>query len=129
MVSHQHTRKLAQPGFAVLIAEQLQQFAGTMPDHVYTQMVTHQQTKALHVGTYESSIENTLRRMRDEADAHSQFYLHRVALNVAADAIDTPLRHESHDDASQLVLRDLGALIAVRYINVRESPGSMARLS
>lgn len=46
-------------------------------------------TRELHVGTYETAIENMLRRMHDEAEAQSVFYLHRVALRVGADQIST----------------------------------------
>ncbi|SDR20768.1 hypothetical protein SAMN04489765_3838 [Tsukamurella pulmonis] len=34
-----------------------------------------QQAKALHVGTYEAAVENMLRRMRNQNDLASQFYL------------------------------------------------------
>lgn len=84
-------------------------------------------TRALHVGTYETAIENMLRRMHDEADAHSTFYLHRVALNVEDNQIST-LRDENQDKVSKLLIEEMAelGLRAVRYINVYESPGSVS---
>lgn len=86
-----------------------------------------QLTKALHVGSYETAIENILRRMHDEADHNSVFYLHRVALRINEDEIST-LRDENQDEASKLLIDDLTelGLRAVRYINVHESPGSVS---
>jgi hypothetical protein len=89
-------------------------------------MVKREQTKALHVGTYESAIENMLRRVHDQDDANSDFYLHRVALRLPDTAIPDGYRHESHEDASDLTLDDLGQFLAVRYLNVREAPGSFS---
>lgn len=45
-----------------------------------------QRAKALHVGTYEAAIHNMLRRMRDQADHGSQFYLYRVHLEPSVAA-------------------------------------------
>lgn len=39
-----------------------------------------QRAKALHVGTYEAAIHNMLRRIDDQADHGSQFYLYRIRL-------------------------------------------------
>ena len=82
--------------------------------------------KALHVGTYEAAIENVLRHMRDENEGDREFYLHRVSLNLAPTDINTGFRDENHEDASQLTLDELGDLRAVRYLNVREAPGSIS---
>ena len=86
----------------------------------FARIVSGEQTKALH--TYESAIENMLRRMYDQNDANSDFYLHRVALRLPDTAIPDGYRHESHEDASDLTLDDLGEFLAVRYLNVREAP-------
>jgi hypothetical protein len=112
------------PGYAATIAEELQWSRQTMPEHVFAETFHREQTKALHLGTYESAIENVHRRIRNQADRDNQFYLHRVSVNLAADDIDPEVRHESHDEASQLTLDDLAPFQAVRYINVEESPGS-----
>ena len=43
--------------------------------------VEQQKAKALHIGTYESAIENMFRRMRYQAGSAEQFYLYRVRLS------------------------------------------------
>jgi hypothetical protein len=85
-------------------------------------------TKALHVGTYEASIENMHRRMRNQNDADKVFYLHRVRLVLAAKDISTDTRDETEDSVSQIALDELrhDDLLAVRYLNVYESPGSLS---
>jgi hypothetical protein len=113
-------------GYSATIAEELHWSRQTMPEHVFTEMVYREQTKALHLGTYESAIENMHRRIRNQADRGSQFYLHRVSVYLAADDFDPEVRHESHEQASQLTLDDLAPFQAVRYINVEESPGSIS---
>lgn len=113
-------------GYAASIAEAFQSSEGMMPPDIHANAVLRAQTKALHVGTYESAIENMHRRMWTENDAESQFYLHRVVLSLAADDIDPNMRHESHEEASQITIDDLGANQAARYINVEESPGSIS---
>lgn len=39
-----------------------------------------QRARALHLGTYEAAVQNMLRRMDDQDDHGSQFYLYRVQL-------------------------------------------------
>lgn len=114
------------PGYAAIIANRLRWAAATMPADVFADMVYREQTKALHLGTYESAIENMHRRMRNQDDADSQFYLHRVSVNLTDGDASAELRHESHEEASQLTLADLGTLRAVRYLNLEESPGSIS---
>jgi hypothetical protein len=84
--------------------------------------------KALHVGTYEAAIENMLRRMRDQAGATSEFYLHRVALRLDPSRIETGYRDENHEPAAQLTIDELrsAGLEAVRYLNVHEAVGSLS---
>ena len=50
----------------------------------------------------------------------------RVALRLPDIAIPDGYRHESHEDASDLTLDDLAEFLAVRYLNVREAPGSFS---
>ncbi|WP_369393044.1 hypothetical protein AB5J72_39835 [Streptomyces sp. CG1] len=45
-----------------------------------TAWTARQRAKALYVGTYEAAVHNMLRRIRDQADQRSQFYLYRVCL-------------------------------------------------
>lgn len=114
-------------GYAEMVAERFRGSEVPMPPSVFADMLHREQTKALHLGTYESAIENMHRRMRNEDDAHSQFYLHRVSLKpIDVELIDTLIRHESHDEASQLTIDDLAGLQVVRYLNVEESPGSVS---
>lgn len=114
------------PDYAEKVATSMAPLRAVQPADVFAENLHRQQSKALHVGTYESTIENMLRRKRYQGDGDSQFYLHRVALNINPDDIDPHLRHESHDEASQLTLDDLGDWKAVRYLNVEESPGSIS---
>jgi hypothetical protein len=54
------------------------------PDQI-DRLVDDEFNEALHVGTYEAAFENMLRRIQDQRDDQTAFYLHRVALKVAAD--------------------------------------------
>lgn len=85
-------------------------------------------SRALHLGTYEAAIENMLRRMRDQADDASQFYLYRVAVQADPERINQGYRDENAEEASQLGLADLDAddLDVVRYLNVHEAVGSLS---
>ncbi|WP_282776453.1 MULTISPECIES: hypothetical protein [unclassified Nocardia] len=85
-------------------------------------------TRALHLGTYEAAVENMLRRMQNQADADSVFYLHRVTLRIAAEAIEEGFRDENHHPASRLGIDELedSGLLAVRYLNVHEAMGSLS---
>ena len=110
------------PEYAALVGPQLRRLGDIIPPHIRDRQLA----KALHVGTYESAIENMLRRMRDQDDAHSRFYLHRVSLNLAPTDINVGFRDENLEDASDLSLDELGGLRAVRYVNVHEASGSIS---
>ena len=86
-----------------------------------------QKSKALHLGTYEAAIENMFRRMDDQGDAASQFYLHRVQLR--SDCVIEPGIHAELPSLMGDV--ELGAKCApevnvLRYVNVREDPSSVS---
>ncbi|WP_433717391.1 hypothetical protein ACQP2U_43445 (plasmid) [Nocardia sp. CA-084685] len=85
-------------------------------------------TRALHLGNYETAVENMLRRLRDQGDANSTFYLHRVTLRVTPDTIEDGFRDENHAPASDLSIDELeqAGLLAVRYLNVHEAMGSLS---
>ncbi len=85
-------------------------------------------TKALHLGTYETAVENMLRRMHDEHDGGSQFYLYRVAIELVPGRINSGYRDENHDEAAQLSISELDrvSLDAVRYLNVHEGTGVLS---
>jgi hypothetical protein len=85
-------------------------------------------TKALHLGTYETAIENMLRRMHDEHDGGVQFYLYRVAIRILPGRINSGYRDENHDGAAQLTIAEIDQddLDAVRYLNVHEGTGVLS---
>lgn len=85
-------------------------------------------SKALHIGTYEAAVENMLRRMRDQTEVGGTFYLHRVELRLRTSDINDGFLDENVDDVSQIPLSGLEArgLLAIRYLNVRESLGSLS---
>lgn len=91
-------------------------------------IVTRATTQALHVGTYEAAIENVLRRMHDQGDALSQFFLHRVELHIQSSRIDHGYRDENLEDAAQLRISDLdgGDVDVVRYLNAWEATGTLS---
>ncbi|ALV48103.1 hypothetical protein ASR50_34660 [Streptomyces sp. 4F] len=84
--------------------------------------------KALHLGTYEAAIENMYRRMRDQDDADSAFYLHRVHISVASARVAPGYRDETNEAAANISLPELAklGLDAVRYLNVWEAWGSIS---
>ncbi|QDE35578.1 hypothetical protein FIV50_12755 [Microbacterium foliorum] len=90
--------------------------------------IASQTSKALHVGTYEAAIENMLRRMDDQDDGASQFYLYRVALRLDSNLLNPGFRDENHEVASDISVHELdeGDLSAVRYLNVREAVGTLS---
>lgn len=90
--------------------------------------ISHHTTKALHLGTYETAIENMLRRMHNENDGASQFYLYRVAIRLLPGRISAGYRDENSDEAAQLTVSELDrdGLDAVRYLNVHEGTGVLS---
>jgi hypothetical protein len=91
-------------------------------------VVTRATTQALHVGTYEAAIENALRRMHDQGDALSQFFLHRVELRVRRGRLNRGYRDENLDEAAHLCIGDLDRddVDAVRYLNAWEASGTLS---
>ncbi|MEU9269133.1 hypothetical protein AB0E04_27305 [Streptomyces sp. NPDC048251] len=86
-----------------------------------------QRAKALHVGTYEAAVHNMLRRIRDQADQRSQFYLYRVRLKPSV-----VVREGWLVDPSNFV-GDVGlddvcppGVDAARYLNYHEDPGGLS---
>lgn len=84
--------------------------------------------KALHLGTYEAAVENMLRRMHDQADGASDFFLYRVAVRIGLGRIGSGYRDENADEAAQLSIAQLddADVDAIRYLNVHEAPGSLS---
>jgi hypothetical protein len=86
-----------------------------------------QRAKALHVGTYEAAVHNMLRRIRDQADQRSQFYLYRVRLKPSV-----VVRKGWLVDPSNFV-GDVGldevcppGVDVARYLNYHEDPGGLS---
>ncbi|BFO19634.1 hypothetical protein SHKM778_60220 [Streptomyces sp. KM77-8] len=88
-----------------------------------------QRAKALHVGTYEAAVHNMLRRIRDQADQRSQFYLYRVRLKPSVVVREGWLVDPSNF-VGDVVLDEVcppGVEVA-RYLNFHEDPeGSRSR--
>ena len=82
---------------------------------------------ATHLGTFESAIENMFRRMHNQSDAESQFYLHRVRI-ACPPAEVSPLGQELSDFMGNVWLSNLydARFPLVRYVNVHEHPGSIS---
>jgi hypothetical protein len=78
------------------------------------------ENQALHLGTYESAVESMLRRMRDQDDGGTQFYLYRIALRRHGLVLEQGWRDENLEEVAQITLSDLGEADAVRYLNVHE---------
>ncbi|GLP68754.1 hypothetical protein TUSST3_53770 [Streptomyces sp. TUS-ST3] len=84
--------------------------------------------KALHLGTYEAAIENMYRRMRNQNDAQTAFFLHRVRISVDPARINPGYRDERDEAAADISIAQLDddGLDAVRYLNVWEALGSIS---
>lgn len=86
-----------------------------------------QRSQALHVGTYEAAIHNMLRRMDDQGDRESQFYLYRVRLKPSV-----VVRKDWVIDPSKLMgdlpLEEVcpAGVDVARYLNYREDPGGLS---
>lgn len=87
-----------------------------------------QLTKALHLGTYEAAIENMYRRMADQGDGASTFYLHRVAVSIDPGRINPGYRAENDQPAAHITIHELDDLDldAIRYVNVWEASGCIS---
>jgi hypothetical protein len=86
-----------------------------------------QKAKALHVGTYEAAIESMFRRMRDQADSRSQFYLYRVELEPDC-VIELGVHKEPTNWVGDAYLSEVcsaGATV-FRYLNVHEDKSNVS---
>ncbi|MFE0645721.1 hypothetical protein ACFW2Y_29535 [Streptomyces sp. NPDC058877] len=89
--------------------------------------IARQRAKALHVGTYEAAVHNMLRRMRDQADQGSQFYLYRVRLKPSVVVREGWLVDPSNF-VGDVVIDEVcppGVDVA-RYLNYHEDPGGLS---
>lgn len=85
------------------------------------------ENQALHLGTYEAAVDSMLRRMRDEGDQDSVFYLHRVLLSPNL-AIEPGWRDENNATAAKITTSDLAndGIDGIRYLNAYEAIGSLS---
>jgi hypothetical protein len=86
-----------------------------------------QKSKALHLGTYEAAIENMFRRMRDQGDDDTQFYLYRAQLTSEC-VIEPGVHAEPTNWLGDAQLAEVCAphVQAFRYVNVHEEPSSVS---
>ena len=96
------------------------------PDDVADRVRESYEKQALHLGTYEAAIESMLRKMRHQDEGGIQFWLYRVALRRDSMMIKPGYRNETCEEISQITQEKLGDSGAIRYLNVRESPGSIS---
>lgn len=101
------------------------------PNHERRRRLDLGMSLALHVGSYESAIDNMMRRI-DEQDpkgtAAPQYFLHRVLLRLGPGDLLPGTGDELADWFGEVPLGELhkrGAR-AVRYINVNEAHGSIS---
>lgn len=86
-----------------------------------------QRAKALHVGTYEAAVHNMLRRMRDQADQSSPFYLYRVHLEPSV-VVQDGWVVDPGGLVGDVALDEVcppGVDVA-RYLNYHEDPGGLS---
>ena len=88
---------------------------------------SRQKSKALHLGSYEAAVENMFRRMRNQGDDGTQFYLYRV--HLTRDCLIEPGIHPEPTnwlgdaDLAEVCRPDVQVL---RYVNVHEDPSSVS---
>lgn len=86
-----------------------------------------QRAKALHVGTYEAALHNMLRRLRDQADRGSQFYLYRVHLKPSV-AVREGWILDPGGLVGDVPLDEVcpPGIDVARYLNYHEDPGGLS---
>ncbi|WP_331740451.1 hypothetical protein OG613_46315 (plasmid) [Streptomyces sp. NBC_00015] len=96
-------------------------------DERVAEWAARQRAKALHVGTYESAVHNMLRRIQDQADHDSQFYLYRVHLIPSVTVRERWLIDPSNffGDVALADVCPPGVDVA-RYLNYHEDPGGLS---
>lgn len=88
---------------------------------------------AVHLGTYEATIENILRRLEDQDHANvfdAQYWLHRVEISIdRPHDLHSEVVEEFHTmfgDVEMSQLDALGGARAARYVNLHEAIGSVS---
>lgn len=85
------------------------------------------ENQAIHLGTYEAAVDSMLRRMRNQGDQQSVFYLHRVRLRPDV-VIEPGRRDENSAIAAKITIFDLAndGVDGIRYLNAYEAIGSLS---
>ena len=110
---------------AAELTEQTRQMMGG--DDRVAQWAERQRAKALHVGTYEAAVHNMLRRIDDQADHGSQFYLYRVYL-VPTITVREGWLIDPSNFVGDVVLDEVcpPGIDVARYLNYHEDPGGLS---
>jgi hypothetical protein len=110
---------------AAELTEQTRQMMGG--DDRVAHWAERQRAKALHVGTYEAAVHNMLRRINDQADHGSQFYLYRVYLAPTITVREGWLIDPSNF-VGDVVLDEVcpPGIDVARYLNYNEDPGGLS---
>lgn len=112
--------------FAADFLQHLRQRAQWAEEQIETYRVPRE-NQAIHLGTYEAAIDSMLRRMRNEGDQDSVFYLHRVRLRLDL-VIEPGWRDENSATAAKITKFDLAndGVDGIRYLNAYEAIGSLS---
>lgn len=96
-------------------------------DEAVARWEARQRAKALHVGTYEAAIHNMLRRIDDQAQFGSQFFLYRVRL-VPTVTVQEGWRIDPSNFVGDVVLAEVcpPGIDVARYLNYHEDPGALS---
>jgi hypothetical protein len=101
------------------------------PASVKRQELEQRMSLAVHVGTYESTIDNMMRRIGEEdpvGSAAPQYFLHRVRLRLAPGDLAPGISDDLADWVGRVPLNELKKrnARAVRYVNANEAHGSIS---
>lgn len=86
-----------------------------------------QRAKALHLGTYEAAVHNMLRRMSDQDDGSSKFYLYRVHLRPEI-VVRSGWLVDPSNFVGDVVLAEVcpPGIDVARYLNYHEDEGGIS---
>jgi len=96
------------------------------------QLLEEHTSRAVHIGTYEAAIENTLRRLHDQDPRDGspiRYWLHRVQLDLKPGDLAPDVGEELADWVGNVplsMLPERGGARAVRYVNTNEAHGSIS---
>lgn len=91
------------------------------------QVAARQRGNALHVGTYEASVQIMLRRISDQVDQGRQFYMYRVRLKASVTVREGWIPDPSNW-VGDVVLDEVcpEGVDVTRYLNYHEDPGGIS---